>query len=106
MKILLINKFHYLEGGAERSYFDTADILKSHGHDLAFFSMKHPKNKPSRWSKYFVSNVDYNKKHSLIEKIKPSINISVSHHLVWPFINENTTLNKPRQPTISKIGLP
>lgn len=37
MKILLINKFHYLRGGAERVYFNTAKVLSEHGHDLAFF---------------------------------------------------------------------
>jgi len=75
MKILLINKFHYLEGGAERSYLDTADILESHGDEVAFFSMKHPKNIKSKWEKYFVSNIDYNKKLNFLNKIKASINI-------------------------------
>lgn len=76
MKILLINKFHYIEGGGERSYFDTANILAEQGHDLAFFSMKHKRNKKSRWSKYFVSNIDYNSENlSILDKIKASINI-------------------------------
>lgn len=59
MKILLINKYHYLRGGAERSYFDTANILAAHGHEIAFFSMKHHSNEPTVWDKFFVDNVDY-----------------------------------------------
>jgi glycosyltransferase involved in cell wall biosynthesis len=43
-KVLFVNKFHYLKGGAERSYFDTANILIESGHDVAYFSMKHPEN--------------------------------------------------------------
>ncbi len=71
MKILLINKFHYLRGGAERVYFNTAKVLSEHGHDLAFFSMNRPKNVVSRWSKYFIDYVDYqDKKLSFLEKIK------------------------------------
>jgi len=75
MKILLINKYHYFKGGAERAYFDTAKILADHGHDVAFFSMKHPNNRPSRWSKYFIKEVDYRAKNNLGEKIKAVLNI-------------------------------
>src|ERR1700745_261060 len=60
MRILLINKFHYPKRGAERAYFDTARILADAGHDVAFFSMKHPENAPTPWEKYFVSEADYN----------------------------------------------
>jgi len=75
MKVLLINKYHYLKGGVERSYFDTAKILADHGHKLAFFSTKHPKNRPSRWSKYFVDGIDYDDEISLGQKIKAVANI-------------------------------
>ncbi|MFH1233015.1 MAG: glycosyltransferase family 4 protein [Patescibacteria group bacterium] len=76
MKILLINKFHYLRGGAERVYFNTAKVLSEHGHDLAFFSMNRPKNVVSRWSKYFIDYVDYqDKKLSFLKKIKVVLKI-------------------------------
>lgn len=60
MKILLVNKYHFIQGGADRAYLDMADILMRAGHEVAFFSMHHPKNLPTKWDKYFVSNVDYN----------------------------------------------
>ena len=44
MRILLVNKFHYLRGGSEKYYFELANLLKSKGHTVAFFSMKHKKN--------------------------------------------------------------
>lgn len=59
MKILLIHKRHFLEGGAERAYLEMADVLVRAGHEVAFFSMKHPKNFPTYWEKYFVDTVDY-----------------------------------------------
>ena len=40
MKILLVNKFHYMKGGAERYYFTLADALKKSGHEVIFFSIK------------------------------------------------------------------
>ncbi|QQS61385.1 MAG: glycosyltransferase [Candidatus Moraniibacteriota bacterium] len=69
MKILLINKFHYLRGGAERAYFDTARILSEAGHEVAFFSMQHPQNKPTEWESYFIKNVDYHTQYSIQDRI-------------------------------------
>jgi glycosyltransferase involved in cell wall biosynthesis len=59
MKILLVNKFHYIRGGAERAYFDTASILAERGHSVAFFAMDHPQNRSTEWSRFFVSGVEY-----------------------------------------------
>lgn len=54
MKILLVNKFHFLKGGAERHYFDLAKNLKDHGHKVVFFSTQHEKNTPCAEEKYFT----------------------------------------------------
>jgi len=62
MKILLINKFFYKKGGAEIVFLNTAELLKNHGHQVVFFSMHHDKNESSEYEKYFVSNIDYEKK--------------------------------------------
>jgi len=70
MKILLVNKFFYLRGGAERAFFDTAELLKSRGHKTIFFSMKHPNNRESSFSEHFVSPVDFNQMSGFWNKIK------------------------------------
>jgi glycosyltransferase involved in cell wall biosynthesis len=59
MRILLIHKFHHALGGAERVYFDTARLLRAAGHEVAFFSMVHPKNESTPWARFFVSEVEY-----------------------------------------------
>ncbi|MDD5083324.1 MAG: glycosyltransferase [Candidatus Moranbacteria bacterium] len=64
MNILEINKFHYLRRGAERHYLDVIDLLKSEGHEVAVFAMQHPKTIPSKWEKFFVSYVGYNREDS------------------------------------------
>lgn len=76
MRILLINKYHFLKGGAERAYFDMARMLEHQGHEVAFFSMQHPDNRETPWEKYFVENAEYQderislqKKLSLVGKI-------------------------------------
>lgn len=61
MKILLVNKFFFLKGGAETIFFDTARLLEKQGHRVVFFSMAHERNECSEYEKYFVSKVDYDK---------------------------------------------
>jgi glycosyltransferase involved in cell wall biosynthesis len=75
MNILLVNKFHFHNDGATRAYFDTARILEERGHKVAFFSMKHPRNIPTLWEKYFVSNADYHASSSIAQKWQMAKNI-------------------------------
>ncbi|HTW96188.1 MAG TPA: glycosyltransferase [Candidatus Methylomirabilis sp.] len=71
MKILLINNYHYSRDGVTRAYFDLAEILTAHGHEVAFFSSHSEKESPTKWSKYFVSATDFeDKKISPLTKIK------------------------------------
>lgn len=63
MKILLVNKFHYLKGGSEKYYFDLAKLLKEHGHDVALFSMDGENNIKTDCKEYFVENSDMNSKN-------------------------------------------
>lgn len=60
MKILLVNKFHYLRGGSEKYYFELAKLLKNHGHTVAFFSMKNENNIKTDDREYFVDEIDMN----------------------------------------------
>lgn len=58
MKILQINKFHYVRGGAERYMFDLSHLLEEHGHTVIPFAMQHPNNIASPYQEFFVSPVD------------------------------------------------
>jgi len=71
VKVLQVNKFFYYKGGAEYIFFDTIKLLKKEGHAVIPFSMIHPHNLPSSFSKYFVSFVDLEGKNmSLMKKIR------------------------------------
>ena len=59
MKILLINKFYYLSGGAERYLFEWEDILRARGHDVSVFSMRHPLNRPCKQEDFFTDQVRF-----------------------------------------------
>ena len=60
MRILLVNKFHYLKGGSEKYYFELANLLKEKGHQIAFFSMQNEKNVKTGEKEYFVKEIDLN----------------------------------------------
>lgn len=60
MRILLVNKFHYRKGGAETYYLTVGSELERMGHEVAYFSMRHPDNLPCEWDRYFVTQREYN----------------------------------------------
>ena len=60
MKILLVNKYHYPRGGADKYYLELGRELEKVGHQVAYFAMHHPLNLQSTWQQYFVSRVSYN----------------------------------------------
>ncbi len=53
MKILQINKYHYMRAGAERVFFNTMELLRDHGHEVVPFCVQHPLNLPSPYDNYF-----------------------------------------------------
>lgn len=79
MKILCINKFFYLYGGCERYMFGLNQILEEAEHEISHFSMQHPLNFDSRFSDYFVSNIDFFDHHnSVSNRIKAASRVIYS----------------------------
>lgn len=74
MKVLLVNKFFFMKGGAETVYFQERDMLLSEGIDIIEFSMNHEKNLESNYSDFFVNNVDYYQEKTLKNKITTAVN--------------------------------
>lgn len=58
MKILQINKYHFIKGGSERVYFNTGQLLSEKGNDVLYFSTLHPRNYSSDFSDYFIPYTD------------------------------------------------
>lgn len=67
MKIVLVNKFWYARGGAEKVAILTKELLEQAGHTVEIFGMRHPDNIFT--NKYFTDFIDYNSA-SLWQKIK------------------------------------
>jgi glycosyltransferase involved in cell wall biosynthesis len=60
MRILHVNKFLYRRGGAEGYMLDLASRQAAAGHDIAFFSTRHPSNEPSPYERYFPEYIELN----------------------------------------------
>ncbi len=78
MNILMVNKFFYIKGGSETYYFALKRLLEAQGHTVIDFSMQDEKNFTSKYSKYFVENVNYNSAEGLKKKLKAGFNIVYS----------------------------
>lgn len=59
MKILIVNKFYYNRGGDCIAAIALEQLLKSHGHEVAFFAMNYANNFPSEWTGYFAPEVRF-----------------------------------------------
>lgn len=77
MKVLNVNKFYYIKGGSETYFFALSDLLEKHGHKVIPFSMQDDKNINSKYSKYFIENIDYETK-SFVKKIKYALKVIYS----------------------------
>jgi len=78
MKILFVNKYYHPSGGPETVMLQSKEKLESLGNEVVLFSMQHPRNLETKYSRYFVCNVDYNGSNSILEKTKMSLNIFYS----------------------------
>ncbi|MEE1277189.1 MAG: glycosyltransferase family 4 protein [Fibrobacteraceae bacterium] len=57
MRIALVNYRFFVAGGPERYMFNIIDLLEKEGHEVIPFSVKHKKNAPTKYEKYFLSPI-------------------------------------------------
>jgi len=67
-RLLAINNYFYRRGGAEAVFFDHMSLFAEMGWDVVPFAMKHEKNEPSKWSDYFVSEIEYGNQQGFVTK--------------------------------------
>lgn len=73
MKILIANTRFYPGGGDISYVLNLADLLRAHGHQVAFFAMQDERNLPDPNSDLFVSHIDFreiNRKKNPLNAIK------------------------------------
>ncbi len=70
MKILQINKYHYIKGGADSVFFNTMQLLSNHNHTVVPFCTIQEQNLSSEYEKYFVDAPEIRNMGSLVQKVK------------------------------------
>ena len=59
MRILIVNTRHFRGGGDSTYAFNLTELLRSHGHGVAFLAMQDMRNLPDPNADLFVSNIDF-----------------------------------------------
>lgn len=59
MKILMVNKFLYLNGGAETYMLELGNYLQSQGHEVEYFGMEHENRCVGNCVNAYTSNMDF-----------------------------------------------
>lgn len=77
MRVLLVNAFHWLKGGVERTYFDESRWLSAAGHDVAHFATADARNAPSPTAAFFPPGVDFSEAGS------PFAQLAALPHAMW-----------------------
>lgn len=67
MKILMVDKYYFVKGGAERYLFELTEVLQANGHTVVPFAMQHPDNFETNFEEFFVDNIEY-AMHSTLQK--------------------------------------
>ena len=65
MRVLLVNAFHYLRGGVERTYLDESRWLTAAGHEVAHFATSDPRNLFSPTARHFAPPADFGENAAL-----------------------------------------
>jgi glycosyltransferase involved in cell wall biosynthesis len=86
-KLLTVNNYHYRRGGADSVFLDHSRLFSQMGWKVVPFSMQHPNNFKSPYEKYFISEIEFGKKYTLIEKIINSLSIIYSFEAKRHIIN-------------------
>jgi glycosyltransferase involved in cell wall biosynthesis len=67
--LLSLNTYNYRRGGSDAVYFDHDELFVNASWETAVFTMHHPNNRPSPWSRYFVDELEFGHDYSLKQKL-------------------------------------
>lgn len=71
MKILMVNKFLYPNGGSETYIFKLGTALQEQGHEVQYFGMEHPRRIVGNRVEAYTSNMDFHSGFKLAKLAYP-----------------------------------
>lgn len=102
MRVLLVNAFHWLKGGVERTYFDESRWLAAAGHEVSHFATADPRNAPSPTAAWFPPGVDFS------EAGPPLAQLAALPHAMWSAraADAMAALVAARKPDVAHLHAP
>lgn len=102
MRVLLVNAFHYLKGGVERTYLDESRWLAHAGHEVTHFATRHPDNEPSPTAEFFAPPADFSEGGSALAQL------ALLPRALWsgPAANAMTRLLAAHRPDVAHLHAP
>jgi len=102
MKILIVSNFYYNRGGDCTYMFSLKRLLEEKGHKVIVFSMHHPLNFESEYSRYFVNHINYDQ---AVKKISISTGFEVLSRAVFSLeaMKKIERLIEDEQPDIAHL---
>lgn len=73
MRILYCNKFNFRFSGTESYLFETMELMRARGHEVALFSMADPRGAETAYDRHFVSAVDFKRSRNAREKARLAV---------------------------------
>ena len=102
MRVLLVNAFHHLRGGVERTYLDESRWLAAAGHEVLHFATRHARNLFSPTAGHFAPPADFG------ETAAAGSRLAQLPRAIWsrPAARAMEGLLRERQPDIAHLHAP
>ena len=89
MRVLLVNKFNFAKGGADKFFLNLAALLSEKNIKVAKFCMKHPKNLTDENDSFFSEYLDFKKNFLAKKGVQADIFKAIAEQ-IKDFIYETT----------------
>jgi glycosyltransferase involved in cell wall biosynthesis len=66
--LLSINNYFYRRGGAEVVFLEQNRLFEEIGWNIVPFAMRHEKNLPSAWDRFFVDEIEFGRQYNVLQK--------------------------------------
>lgn len=76
--IVSLNNYHYRRGGADVLFLEHNDLLQRVGWRVVPFSMRHSKNLPSDWQRFFVEEIELGETRGPFDAIRKAAKAAYS----------------------------
>jgi glycosyltransferase involved in cell wall biosynthesis len=70
MRILYCNKYNFRFSGTEAYLFETMELMRSQGHEVALFSMADERGAATVYDQYFVPHTDFKHRVGILDKCR------------------------------------